>query len=363
LPRLPRVTLDGFVIAPASWSLPQSAAELRRWRKPLPRFVQVGEEDELLLIDLHARDAWARISKLRGRAWEIWPPLDQTPDRDGRRLEAVIALVADGDEVARATVAIGATAAAGRVEPPRPAPGWLSYKLFGAPDRADGVLLGVVRPLVEGARAAGELARWFFLRYWDAPGRPHLRLRLLPTEGHADDLERRLLALLEPARAAFDVVAVERGDYFRETARFGDAPVEEVFELDSDHSLTLLDEEPDATRRLVRSLDALACHLDVPARRALAARRRQLFDAELEEDPAPEFRARQRELIDLLASPPPFSVHIRRRMPTVDPKLLPTLLHLSAVRQDPAAEARAYYFWERALDGLMHRRPTSPTAP
>jgi hypothetical protein len=43
-------------------------------------------------------------------------------------------------------------------------------------------------------------------------------------------------------------------------------------------------------------------------------------------------------------------------MPPVDEKLLPALLHLSVVRLDPSAEARAYYFWERALDGLMHRR-------
>jgi hypothetical protein len=51
-------------------------------------------------------------------------------------------------------------------------------------------------------------------------------------------------------------------------------------------------------------------------------------------------------------------------MPRVDQRLLPALLHLSVVRQDPSAEARAYYFWERALDGLMHqKRPAPPRAP
>jgi len=128
--------------------------------------------------------------------------------------------------------------------------------------------------------------------------------------------------------------------------------VEQIFELDSDHSLALLDGEEKLTNRLVNLLDTLACHLEVPARRALSARLRQLHPPD--EDFAPEFRASQRELIELLAHPP--HADLRRRMTPVDEKLLPALLHLSVNRQDPFAEARAYYFWERALDGLMHRR-------
>jgi hypothetical protein len=68
----------------------------------------------------------------------------------------------------------------------------------------------------------------------------------LPFGGGAFDIVSCRYAfhhLLEPARAAFDVVAVERNDYFPERARFADLPlVEEIFELDSDHSLALLDE-------------------------------------------------------------------------------------------------------------------------
>jgi thiopeptide-type bacteriocin biosynthesis protein len=352
LPRLPRVTVDGFVIAPASWRLP--SGDFRRWRKALPRHVQIGEEDELLLVDLHARGAEARIAKLRGRAWEVWPPLDQTPDRDGRRLEAVIALVDDAPSE-RTRAAIDATSSAGRVGHPMatPAPGWLTFKLFGAPDRADGVLLGVVRPLLEEADDKAVVDRWFYLRYVDAPGRPHLRLRLLPRPGRAAEVERLLHAWLEPARAAADVVAVERTEYFRERARWGDADVERIFQLDSRHCLTLLDEEDDPIHRLVRALDAIASGLDPAPRRALAARRRQVHP--LEEDLAPEFRARQRALIRLLADPPASSAAVRRELGTVDEKLLPALLHLSVNRLDPASEARAYYFWERALDGLLHQ--------
>jgi hypothetical protein len=61
---------------------------------------------------------------------------------------------------------------------------------------------------------------------------------------------------------------------------------------------------------------------------------------------------------------PPFARH-RARLAAVHlpdgraPALLPALLHLAAVRLagvDAAAEARAYYFWERALEGLQRRR-------
>ena len=82
---LPRIRIDGFVVAPASWRTPpaiaaggSSAAAVRAWRKAadVPRFVQVGHEDELLPVDLEGPTAQA---DLRGadRVFEIWPPVDQ----------------------------------------------------------------------------------------------------------------------------------------------------------------------------------------------------------------------------------------------------------------------------------------------
>ena len=117
---------------------------------------------------------------------------------------------------------------------------------------------------------------------------------------------------------------------------------------------------------MILALDTLASGLDPAARRALAGRRRRAHDAELEEDPAPELRARQRRLIDLLAAPPEPCLRARqqlRALPPLDERLWPPLLHLCVNRRDPAEEARAYYFWERALDGLTHRKPATPRAP
>ena len=144
---LPRVSIDGFVIAPASWRIPGGldARTFRRWRlgtggaPPPPRFVQVGAADELLPVDLDHREARRDLAG-QPRAWEIWPPLPPAPrtsaartgarararpvDRDGRRIEAVVALVdcpdeGDAHRIAARRLAIER---AGAVPPPRLSP-------------------------------------------------------------------------------------------------------------------------------------------------------------------------------------------------------------------------------------------------
>ena len=100
---IPRLCLDGFVVAPASWRLPAptrgTPAAIRRWRQAaaVPRHVQVGEGDELLPVDLRARRARPPIWPVTSACSRFWPPLDGTVDRDGRRLEAVVMLVEEPD--------------------------------------------------------------------------------------------------------------------------------------------------------------------------------------------------------------------------------------------------------------------------
>ncbi len=176
LAHVPRLLLEGFVVAPASWRVPPlpDRAALRRWRRTarLPDAVQVGEGDELMLVELDDRDALERLRGAR-RAWEVWPPLDASIDAGGRRLEAIVAVIADDG---------APPAPLERVPPPAEAAGaadWHTWKLFGAADRADRVLHGAVAPAIAAASAAGEIEGWFFLRYVDGPGRrDHLRLRV-----------------------------------------------------------------------------------------------------------------------------------------------------------------------------------------
>jgi thiopeptide-type bacteriocin biosynthesis protein len=390
LERVPRLSLEGFVIAPASWRLPAALAggrggraAIRRWRRAarVPRWIQVGDGDELLPVDLDAAGATA---ELRGqqRVWEIWPPLGQTVDRDGRRLEAVVALIDHGDEAAEREAA-RAAATAGTVPPPRVAPplaGWRTFKLFGSEDRQDDLLVSAVAPTISGARAAGEIDRWFFLRYLDGPGqRPHLRVRVRAGAGVGVGIaswapggfEARLAAALAPARADGLVVTVETADYHPERARWGGAEmldaVHALFESDSEAALAVIADpgEPARLARLVQSMDALArgFGLDAAAREALAAAR---LRAAVE--PVPRAQARAARV--LLGAPPDdaatraIAAHAGRVAAIAAPlspasraALMPALLHLASVRLlglDAAAEAEAYALWQRALAGLRH---------
>src|SRR2546430_1545640 len=82
--------------------------------------------------------------------------------------------------------------------------------------------------------ATREIEGWFCLRATDGPGRrDHLRLRVRAASDAA--FAARLDAALVPARAAGDVVGVERAEYHREVGRYGVyaiEAVERVFESD-----------------------------------------------------------------------------------------------------------------------------------
>jgi thiopeptide-type bacteriocin biosynthesis protein len=407
LARVPRLVLDGFVVAPASWRLPAPAgsaplgrAALRRWRRAagVPRFVQTGHEDQLLPVDLDGASATDDLAG-QERVWEIWPPLGRAADRDGRRVEAVVALVARAaPEIAAAEAR--ATAGAGRVPPPRRAPpptDVRTYKLFGAPEHADALLLDAITPTVRAALRAREISRWMFLRYVDGPGRRHhLRLRVRTASPRARAaFEARLERALEPARAAGAVVAVESAEYHPERARYGAAlePAHAVFQSDSEAACALLAEEdaddagaPDRVDQVVRSLDALArgLGLELEGRRALARARREAEerlagvdgDARVRDEDAAEFRARARSLRAWLgAATGPgaraLGQHAARTAratrsltPAARAALAPALLHLACVRlagPDRDLERRAYTFWERTLEGLLATRARKPT--
>jgi thiopeptide-type bacteriocin biosynthesis protein len=361
LPYVPRLTIDGFVVAPASWRLPRDldADALRRWRAEwrVPRQVQVGQGDELMLVALDDDDALAQLAG-EARAYEVWPPLDASIDTAGRRIEAIVAVIADETPPPPALPPVPLPVAAGD---------WHTWKLFGAADRADRVLHGAVAPAIADALAARDIDAWFFLRYVDGPGRRfHLRLRVRAASDAA--FAARLDQALAPARAAGDVVTLERAEYHRELGRYGaDAidAVERVFESDSALVLALADDDSDPVELLVSSYDALAAGagLDEPARHALGQRRRAAYGVTRIDALADEYRARQKSLRARLSSPSaPFVAHTTRVAAALAPlaparraALLPALLHLAAVRLGAREEA-AIYLWERTRESLARHR-------
>lgn len=57
---------------------------------------------------------------------------------------------------------------------------WMAFHIFYASD-SNPIVTECVKPFVDRRRADGQLARWFFIKYW-LEG-PHLRVRLLPAPG------------------------------------------------------------------------------------------------------------------------------------------------------------------------------------
>jgi len=400
---LPRVVLDGFVVAPASWRVPSAAdlarpGALARWRgqNRVPAAVQAGEGDELLYLDLRAAGAPAELTRFAGgRVFEIWPRLDELPDRGGRRVEAVVAVahVPDRDEVEGLKAAIGATRAAGRVPPPAQAPpaeNWVSFRLYGAVEGQNAVLFEAVGPAVKAALDAGEIDAWFFLPYVDRPGRHHLRLRAhVPSGRKAEAFARRVRRALVPACASGNVVRVETDGYFREAARYGGTAIvpaaERLFQASSELVLAVLEAEDQGTVQAdrvalsIRAADAMASGLglDLESRLGLAWRCRDacmragLLD---EEQARQEYRHRSRQLFAWLASHDddglaPALLSLTQTAASVagsmdvDSRLtlqrkLPILLHVQAVRlagANPVSEALVYSLWHRALYGIAAR--------
>ena len=401
---LPRVVLDGFVVAPASWRVPSAAeiatpSALAAWRRRyrVPATVQAGEGDELLYLDLRAPGAGAELGRWAGgRVFEIWPPLDALPDGGGRRVEAIVAVanLPDADETENLRSAIAGTRAAGQVPPPAQAPAaedWVSLRLYGAVERQDRVLLEAVGPAVKDALAASEIDAWFFLPYVDEPGRRHhLRVRAHARYGRkAVAFLRRVQRALAPLSACGDVVRVETGGYFRECARYGGvalmSAVERLFQASSQLVLAALDAEDQATVEAdrvalaARAADALTSGLGLGldervglAQRCRAACARAGWIDE--EQARQEYRQRSRRLFSWLASDELDGLSLaltglnedaasvaQSLSPDLRPALLrrlPVLLHVQAVRlagADSSAEALSYFLWHRALDGISAR--------
>lgn len=415
LPALPRVVMDGFVIAPRRFRVPDAATlsargGLARWRRRyrVPDVLQVlavsggvaGAGDELLPVDLRAPGAAARLAKHAGQpAHEVWPPPARLCDAGGRRVEAVVAVVVDPapDSELRQlwSAQDAAVAEAGVVPSPRkqpPSAAWRTFKIFGLPERQDEVLLRAVAPVVTQASLAKSLDGFFFLRYVDEPGaRAHLRVRLQArSASKLDAAERRLRRSLQPLRAAGAVVSLETTEYFPETARYGGpaalADIERVFALDSGFVLSVLGTDADGESEgvdrlelLVRACDATATGLglDAPERAALAESRWRAhvgLAPELAERLGGEHRQRKAALFAALgpghhdAYSAALEDHARGlarfigeigapRAAAVRARLAP-LLHLGANRlvgTDATVEGLAYGLWARTLTGLRAR--------
>lgn len=250
MPHLPRVTCGRVIVAPERWVLstermrrvldaPSPAAELRRHLPGLGerRWVGTGEYDHVLPIDLEDDTSVRAVlgrSKGEGSTALVEMPQLEEPAVRGP----------EGGHVAEVVVPLGPVLRT----PPRPAPGvvgrdvrhgdaWVYARFHCGHAGADRIIDRSMR-LADGLRSAGDVDRWFFLRYEDEEGY-HVRLRLRAIT--ADTRARTLLAVAELGERLLSEGLATRtrlDRYVPEIARYGGAEglraAEALFTVSSD---------------------------------------------------------------------------------------------------------------------------------
>jgi thiopeptide-type bacteriocin biosynthesis protein len=276
LPFLPRVVYGRSILSPMSWThsnqqLPNLALSgADRWRAvdswrthwQIPRFILANE----LCIDLEndlSIDALAKISRdLRTLAFseclEVQEGTRCIRGPDGAFTnELIVPFVRTNGRKTSSSQAWS------NVVPERfpPASEWLYAEIFTGFASADAVLRELVAPLVRDWQRTGEITRWFFIRYNDPDH--HLRVRF---QGDPGVLMTTVAVKLRDClqrwmdRGVIWHVGLET--YERETDRYGGtlgiALAEELFEIDSEATLELLERVSDDDLPEVRWRYALA---------------------------------------------------------------------------------------------------------
>ncbi len=271
LPILPRVMYEGLILVRARWLLDAAdidalnkaavQGQVDAWRaaRGMPRFVTWDQHDNHLPVDLRnpasvgllldeiiklpqallheclALNAAEEQQSFEQHSQEWLLPL-RRPRASGRPEPAVAwhpgraELVAEGER--------------------RPClEDWAYLRLYTGAGYADRVLREHVAPLLRAARDLGQLKAWFFVRFQDSF--EHLRLRLqAPDRATLLQLHERLLGSLAQAQRRGLLWRVQADDYLPELQRYGGARgmalAEQLFALDSEDVLSLLDIEAQA---------------------------------------------------------------------------------------------------------------------
>jgi len=374
---LPRVVFGNVVLSPASWRIDKATIaawlgltteerqrEIGAWRarEGIPRWVQVGQGDNLLSLDLGnpwCVDALAddlhrshtdRVSELIPAPEDFW-----LHSPEGRHAHEVMIPF-----VRRAAVQ-SVRAARRRLDEPadlrRFTPGgrWLYAKFYGSALASEAVLASELYPLIEKWRAAGSIDRWHFVRYRDSDD--HLRVRFHGApDALCNEVRPALERLFQRVAHGSAIWRCQFDTYEREATRYGGPEAielaENVFDLDSETVVGLLraapsDASPDWRWLLsARFVDAYyeEFSLDLEGRERLAKRIEAAFrrefriDAGFEAQISQRFRKERPFLEALFADRDRFPDHLRWAQDSVDAfkaKLSPQAAEFrSLARQD-----------------------------
>ena len=308
---LPRVTRGRAVLARATWRVGRcevaelgperagrhAAVEAWRTRRQLPRLVMLIDDEAgtELLLDLDCRsslDVLTRATRHRPevRLTEMYPGPEAlcVTGAEGRFVhELVLPLVRRERTRSRTGGPVTSGGSVTRNFPPGSE--WIYLQLYCGPSVADRIIGEVGGAVLNEAVQAGEVDRWFFIRYRDPDS--HLRVRVRPAPGRGAGL-RRALALWAASLLERGVVwRVQESTYVREVERYGGPAgielAEGIFRADSEAALRLValcaevGDGIDRSLVVLRSVDALLSDFDLTLqqKRGLMERARQQFDS------------------------------------------------------------------------------------
>jgi lantibiotic biosynthesis protein len=205
----PRVEYKSAILQLASWHVrkeqlerifqvptARQQEELMRLTKELhwPRYLALTQHDHQLVFDLEQeKDRVLLLENLKGKAevtFREFPFVDEkTPAvMDGARQPYVHQFLAAAyhDEPVYQHRPFPSSATRRPLMKKRklvPGDGWLYFKIYCHPSRANSILAETLHPLLKGLEKEGEITQWFFVRYRDPAY--HLRLRLCLAGGKA----------------------------------------------------------------------------------------------------------------------------------------------------------------------------------
>ncbi len=251
-PFLPRVTYKNIILKRATWNLTGkdvAALDAFRLQYGLPRYVQLIENDNELLLDLANTLSLEILQKALPKTGPLClTEFLQLPGRtvasDGKNdfcSEVIIPF--SNTSVSRNTTVLPEKPVVRVQREFCTGSAWLYLKIYCGQKFADTLLLQTLQPCIERLAAKGIIEKWFFVRFRDPD--PHLRLRLY--NGTRNDFYPHVLQdinqVLAPYLEELLIDRVSTDTYKRELERYGaDAieQVESIFHYDSRMVLALL---------------------------------------------------------------------------------------------------------------------------
>ncbi len=261
---LPRVQFGHYVFALAQWRMKreelasifnmedeQKFRAIQEWRakRKLPRWVYVGEQDQVLLLDLeNIANIDTFLSLVRDRQdfalQEVFPFEDQlcVTGPEGHFVhEMIVPFVRSKAEPAARYLSRSSGNNLQREF--LPGSGWLFFKIYAAESRSEDLLCNELDHAIPKLLKLGHIKQWFFIRYED-PDR-HIRLRF-----YSDPiiLQKKVLpkmfSLFGDLQAKGKILRLQIDTYCRETERYGGPEgillAERLFQIDSECVVSIL---------------------------------------------------------------------------------------------------------------------------